>query len=105
MRPCSSRLSIAAAFLVWHAASLLVAATPVAEPSAPPFTGVHVDVAQLCHDPSSNGDSWDHIWAEDGNIYSFACDGTGYGTVNRNLNFSKLTGSAWGGLKLLAGGR
>ena len=78
----------------------LGAATPAlpAESSGPTITGVFVDVSKLCHDPKSNGDSWDYIWADDDNLYSFACDSRGYGKAYRNLNFNKLTGTAWNSL-------
>jgi hypothetical protein len=44
------------------------------------ITGVFVDVSKIKDDSQSNGDTWDHIWAEDDAIYSFNCDGRGYGT-------------------------
>ena len=56
---------------------------------------VFVDVANIHHDPKSNGDTWDHLWAADDSVYSFACDGTGYGKLSRNFNFNRLTGNAW----------
>jgi hypothetical protein len=59
---------------------------------------VFVDVANLRHDAASNGDTWDYIWADDGNIYSFGCDGRGYGNKGRNLNFNVLSGGAWNSL-------
>lgn len=65
------------------------------EASGTSITGLFIDVSKLCHDPVSNGDSWDYIWADDDNIYSFACDGRGYGKLARNLNFNKLSGIAW----------
>jgi len=62
------------------------------------ITDVFVDVARIHHDAKSNGDTWDHIWADDGNLYSFGCDGRGYGTAGRNVNFNKLVGVAWDAL-------
>jgi hypothetical protein len=59
---------------------------------------VYVDVSRLHHDARSNGDTWDYIWADDDNLYSFACDGKGYGTEGRNLNFNILTGTVWDAL-------
>jgi hypothetical protein len=59
------------------------------------ITDVFVEVARLKHDSMSNGDTWDHIWADDGTLYSFACDGRGYGVSNRNVNFNKLAGDSW----------
>ena len=63
-----------------------------------PITGVFVDVSRLVHDPLSNGDTWDHIWAPDDELYTFGCDGRGYGTKNQNLNFNLLKGASWDSL-------
>ena len=57
-----------------------------------------MDVANIHHDAKSNGDTWDYIWADDGNIYSFGCDGRGYGKIPLNVNFNKLTGTTSDGL-------
>ena len=59
------------------------------------IAAVFVDVAQLHHDVQSDGDTWDYLWADDDNLYSFGCDGRGYGTANHNVNFNRLTGPAW----------
>ena len=60
---------------------------------------VFVDVSHIHHDAKSNGDTWDYIWADDDNLYSFGCDGKGYGTTNAmNLNFNCLQGSKWNAL-------
>lgn len=64
-----------------------------------PIADVFVDVSQLHHDAKSNGDTWDYIWAEDDNLYSFGCDGKGYGAPSgMNLNFNRLEGSDWNSL-------
>jgi hypothetical protein len=61
--------------------------------------GCFVDVAKIRHDAKSNGDTWDYIWADDDNLYSFGCDGKGYGATNAmNLNFNCLKGSDWNSL-------
>jgi hypothetical protein len=57
------------------------------------ITSVFVDFSQLHHDAKSNGDTRDHIWADDDNLYFFACDTRGYGKSSRNLNFNKITGN------------
>jgi hypothetical protein len=60
---------------------------------------VFVDVSRLHHDAKSNGDTWDYLWADDDNLYSFGCDGKGYGTTNSmNLNFNCLKGFNWNAL-------
>jgi len=63
-----------------------------------PITDVFVDVSRIIHDPKSNGDTWDHIWTLDDELYTFGCDGRGYGTKNQNLNFNRLTGTSWDSL-------
>ncbi len=62
----------------------------------PTIAEVFVDVSRLHHDASSNGDTWDYIWAEDDNLYTFGCDGKGYGaSSSMNVNFNRLKGSDW----------
>jgi len=53
---------------------------------------VYLDVSQLHHDAASNGDTWDHAWADDDALCSFNCDGRGYGKDGRNVSFNKLVG-------------
>lgn len=43
---------------------------------------------------SSNGDTWDPFWAEDGNLYSFNCDGRGFGRTPQNMAFNGFSGEA-----------
>lgn len=62
------------------------------------ISGVFLDLAKFNHDARSNGDTWDHMWAEDDIVYTFNCDGRGYappGTDGRNVSFNKLAGKAW----------
>lgn len=42
----------------------------------------------------SNGDTWDPFWADDGQLYSFNCDGRGFGKDSRNLAFNLLSGDS-----------
>lgn len=63
------------------------------------ITGVYFDVSQFQHDSASNGDTWDYAWAEDDALYSFNCDGRGYGNFpTRNVSFNKLIGDRWNDL-------
>lgn len=57
--------------------------------------GIFLDVSQFNHDALSQGDTWDYAWADDDAIYSFNCDGRGYGQQERNISFNKLTGDRW----------
>ncbi|HUC83986.1 MAG TPA: hypothetical protein VL970_02255, partial [Candidatus Acidoferrales bacterium] len=54
-----------------------------------------MDLSQIHHDAKSNGDTWDYLWADDGNLYTFGCGGRGYGRTGQNLNFNRLAGPAW----------
>lgn len=62
------------------------------------ITSVFVDVSRINHDAKSDGDTWDHIWADDDAIYSFNCDGRGYGERRRNVSFNKFMGAQWDSL-------
>jgi hypothetical protein len=80
--------------------ALLTAPAPVTSPPTE-ISGIFLDLAKFHHDANSNGDTWDHMWAEDDILYSFNCDGRGYappGTEGRNVSFNKLVGNAWDAL-------
>src|SRR5271157_1637145 len=62
--------------------------------TAAPVTEVFLDLNHIHKADSSNGDTWDPFWADDGNLYAFNCDGRGFGTVDRNLAFNELPGDA-----------
>ncbi len=59
-----------------------------------PITEVFPDLAGIHKWDDSNGDSWDPFWADDGELYTFNCDGRGFGTAQRNLAFHKLSGTS-----------
>ncbi len=40
----------------------------------------------------SNGDTWDPFWADDDRLYSFNCDGRGFGKGQQNLAFNRFDG-------------
>jgi hypothetical protein len=65
-----------------------------------PIKEVSLDLANVHKWDQSNGDTWDPFWAEDGNLYSFNCDGRGFGTRPSNLAFNELGA---GGLETLKG--
>jgi hypothetical protein len=60
--------------------------------AAIPIMEVFADTNHICKTDNSKGDTWDPFWADDGDLYTFNCDGTGFGNVARNLTFNKLTG-------------
>ena len=47
----------------------------------------------------SNGDTWDPFWADDDALYSFNCDGRGFGPIGMNLALNRFDGTAPGDLK------
>jgi hypothetical protein len=42
----------------------------------------------------SNGDTWDPFWADDDGLYSFNCDGRGFGKAPKNLAFNRFDGGS-----------
>ena len=84
------------AFAVCVIGMHMPARTSAADSSGTEITAVFVDVSSIHHDAASNGDTWDYIWADDDTIYSFNCDGRGYGKQGgRYVAFNKLTGTQW----------
>jgi hypothetical protein len=95
-----SFIKSAAAFAAVSAARNRVAfAAPAEEPAH--IAQVFPDLNHIHKWDSSNGDTWDPFWAEDGNLYAFNCDGRGFGPHGRgrNLAFNKLAGDAIGALQ------
>ncbi len=68
-----------------------VTPTPTPMPGGP-ITYVGLDLHHVQKWDNSNGDSWDFAWADDDNLYSFGCDGKGFGSTPRNVNFNSLSG-------------
>jgi hypothetical protein len=58
------------------------------------ITDVILDLNNLHKWDNSNGDTWDPFWADDDNLYTFNCDGRGFGKAPRNLAFNRLTGDS-----------
>jgi hypothetical protein len=88
-------LYFALGLIVWAGCGTL---NPGTNTSSHNITGVFVNVADIHHAVKSNGDTWDHIWAKDDSLYSFGCDGRGFGTAGRNFNFNQLMGTNWDAL-------
>jgi hypothetical protein len=59
-------------------------------PSGKPIVAAFFDLAHIHKWDSSNGDSWDPFWADDGQLYAFNCDGAGFGSGSRNLALNEL---------------
>lgn len=57
-----------------------------------PIADVELNLDRLHKWDESNGDTWDPFWADDNRLYSFNCDGRGFGTQQRNLAFHVLEG-------------
>lgn len=56
------------------------------------ITEVALDLNHIKKCDDSNGDTWDPFWADDGALYSFNCDGRGFGLKPQNLAFNALGG-------------
>jgi hypothetical protein len=59
-----------------------------------PVAEVFVDLNRIHKWDESNGDTWDPFWADDDQLYSFNCDGRGFGAKGKNLAFNRLYGDA-----------
>jgi hypothetical protein len=77
-------------FMLLAFASCGLAAGP--EPDSVPIVAVVPQLDRLQKWNDMQGDTADPFWADDDNLYHFTCDGRGFGTQQRNLCFSKLTG-------------
>ncbi|MGB6432307.1 MAG: hypothetical protein WBF06_17140 [Candidatus Acidiferrales bacterium] len=56
---------------------------------------IFLDINRIYKWDTSNGDTWDPFWADDGNLYAFNCDGRGFGAQNKmNLAFNRLAGES-----------
>jgi hypothetical protein len=60
-----------------------------------PITQVRFDLNRIHKWDDSNGDTWDPFWADDDQLYSFNCDGRGFGRQSRNLAFNVFSGSSF----------
>jgi hypothetical protein len=59
---------------------------------------IFLDLHRIHKWDTSNGDTWDPFWADDGNLYAFNCDGRGFGSKGMNLAFNRLAGESPSGL-------
>ena len=81
------------------ASSLLLAPTLVPPmdscPPPSPVEAVVPELAELKKWNDSRGDTWDPFWADDDLLYSFNCDGYGFGPPgqNRNIAFNRFRGT------------
>jgi len=57
------------------------------------ITEVSLDLNCIKKWDDSNGDTWDPFWADDGALYSFNCDGRGFGVKPQNLAFNAFSGN------------
>ena len=71
-----------------------IALEPIQAGTSAAIARVIPDLANLHKWDASNGDTWDPFWADDDNLYSFNCDGRGFGPHGRNLAFNEFTGPA-----------
>ena len=59
-----------------------------------PVAEIFLDLHRIHKWDTSNGDTWDPFWADDGNLYAFNCDGRGFGKTGMNLAFNRLVGES-----------
>ncbi len=71
---------------LWAVSLAACAGAPVAE--------LTLDLNRIHKWHDSNGDTWDPFWADDDQLYTFNCDGRGFGRQPRNLAFHVLTGGS-----------
>lgn len=69
------------------------AAEPVPEGKAIIEVIPDLNAIRKWHD--SNGDTGDPFWADDDSLYTFMCDGRGFGKEVMNLNFNRLGAGDW----------
>jgi hypothetical protein len=55
---------------------------------------IFLDINKIHKWDTSRGDTWDPFWADDGNLYTFNCDGRGFGAKGMNLAFNRLSGES-----------
>ena len=85
--------------LLAAAASVLPAIpSATAQSAVENITEVRLDLNHIKKWDNSNGDTWDPFWADDGALYSFNCDGRGFGVKGQNLAFNGFTGDDLSGL-------
>ena len=53
---------------------------------------IELDLNHIHKWDDSNGDTWDPFWADDDGLYSFNCDGRGFGKAAKNLAFNRFEG-------------
>jgi hypothetical protein len=59
-----------------------------------PVAQIELDLNHIHKWDDSNGDTWDPFWADDDGLYSFNCDGRGFGKAQKNLAFNKFEGNS-----------
>jgi hypothetical protein len=58
------------------------------------IVALELDLNSIHKWDDSNGDTWDPFWADDDRLYSFNCDGRGFGKVQENLAFNRFDGES-----------
>jgi hypothetical protein len=73
---------------------LLIGTLPKITSAQKFITDIFPDLHNIHKWNSSNGDTWDPFWADDDNLYTFNCDGRGFGSADKtnNMSFNVLRG-------------
>jgi len=90
--------ALGAAGLVPNRASAALGKLPSERTASKPVADLELDLDGIHKWDDSNGDTWDPFWADDGCLYSFNCDGRGFGRVGENLAFNRFDGESLRGL-------
>jgi hypothetical protein len=56
------------------------------------IVALELDLNSIHKWDDSNGDTWDPFWADDDRLYSFNCDGRGFGKFQENIAFNRFDG-------------
>lgn len=83
---------LAATAIAGNTAKATVLGEPVNSAGSKRIVSLELDLNGIHKWDDSNGDTWDPFWADDGQLYSFNCDGRGFGKVQQNLAFNRFDG-------------
>ncbi|HMD85495.1 MAG TPA: hypothetical protein VKO18_12445 [Terriglobia bacterium] len=85
---------LAATAIAGNTAKATVLVEPSNSAGSKRIVSLELDLNGIHKWDDSNGDTWDPFWADDGRLYSFNCDGRGFGKVHENLAFNRFDGES-----------
>ncbi len=101
MKPCATDIAKSTPFvpILLGTTLVLIAHLFGIDQASTPIAGVIPQIDKAFKWDDSMGDTADPFWADDDQLYHFACDGRGFGSLQRNLCFNKLSGVELDSLK------